>query len=619
MKRVAERFQEKEYDLVVVGGGMAGICAAMEAARGGARTALVHARPVLGGNASSEVRVHISGADHSLEKPDYAESGILYELMLENKARNDYFNYSIWDMILFEAVKNQPNLTVYLNTVLYDCETDGDRITAAICVQETTEMRYRFTAPLFADCTGNGTLGYYAGAEYRQGSESKEQTGELDAPEQPNNERMGNTIFFRARDMGHPVKFTPPSFAKKYTEKDLKYRMHCANHKVDFSGCKDPEKNEACGGVSARGVDYGYFWIELMGDKDDIITDYENIRDDLVAALYGVWDHIKNGGDHGAENHALEWVGMLPGTRESRRLVGDYLLNETDILDNCIFDDAVAYGGWCVDLHAAHGLLDTHIMPSGDCRFYDGIYTIPYRCYYSKNISNLFMAGRNISATKLGMCSARIIGCCAIGGQAVGAAAALCTKYGCTPRALTPHISELQQVLLGHDHFIPGFVNRDELDLARTATFTATSFKHGGEPENVKDGISRRLGDDTHAWVSDGIKVGGETLTMTFDRSETLSELRFTFDSDFNYPIRVTMAPRRQVQQRLGVPEELVRDYDVIFKNGDKTVNTIQVRDNHQRHNILKFEPTVCDSVQLKVFSTHGEPQITVFEVRAYK
>lgn len=619
MKRTAERFAVKEYDLVVVGGGMSGICAAMEAARGGAKTALVHARPVLGGNASSEIRVHISGADHSLEKPDYAESGILYELMLENKARNDYFNYSIWDMILFEAVKNQPNLTVYLNTVLYDCETEGDRITAAICVQETTEMRYRFVAPLFADCTGHGTLGYYAGAEYRQGSESKAQTGELDAPEQPNNERMGNTIFFRARDMGHPVKFTPPAFAKKYTEEDLKYRMHCATHKVDFSGCKDPEKNEACGGVSARGVDYGYFWIELMGDKDDIIPDYENIRDDLVAALYGVWDHIKNGGDHGAENHALEWVGMLPGTRESRRLVGDYLLNETDILDNRIFEDAVAYGGWCVDLHAAHGLLDTHIMPSGDCRFYDGVYTIPYRCYYSKNISNLFMAGRNISATKLGMCSTRIIGCCAIGGQAVGAAAALCTKYGCTPRGLAPHISELQQMLLGHDHFIPGFVNQDVLDLARTATFTATSFMQGGEPEKVRDGISRRLGDDTHGWVSDGISDGGEALTMTFDSPKSLSELRFTFDSDFHYPIRVTMAPRRQVQQRPGVPEELVRDYDVIFKKGDEVVNTIEVRDNHQRHNILKFEPTVCDSVQLKVLSTHGEPHVTVFEVRAYK
>ena len=413
MQRIRERFEEKNFDFIVVGGGMAGLCAAMQAAREGTRTALIHARPVLGGNASSEIRVHISGADDGMDKPDYAESGILYELMLENKARNDTFSYSTWDMILFEAAKNQENLTVFYNTVMYDCETEGDRITAILCVQETTEMRYRFSAPLFADCTGNGTLGYYAGAEYRQGSESKGETGEIDAPAEANNERMGNTIHFRARNMGHPVKFTPPSFAKKFTEHDLRYRMHCATHKVDYSDALDPERCERCGGTSARGVDYGYFWIELMGDTDDIITDYENIRDDLVASLYGVWDHIKNGGDHGADNYALEWVGMLPGTRESRRLVGDYLLNETDILENRIFEDAVAYGGWSVDLHTAHGLLDLDKLPSGDCvRFFDGVYTIPYRCYYSKNISNLFMAGRNISTTKLGMCSTRILGCC---------------------------------------------------------------------------------------------------------------------------------------------------------------------------------------------------------------
>ena len=619
MQRMQERYCEKHYDVIVVGGGMAGVCAAMEAARNGANTALIHARPVLGGNASSEIRVHISGADHSLEKPDYAESGILYELMLENKARNDNFCYSTWDLILFEAVKKQENLTVYFNTVMYDCEAESDRITAIHCVQETTEMRFRFVAPIFIDSTGNGTLGYYAGAEYRQGSESKKETGEPHAPAEGNNERMGNTIFFRARNMGHPVPFTPPSFAKKFTEEDLKYRMHSANQKVDYSTCLDPEKNEKTGGISAKGVDYGYFWIELMGDTDDIITDYENIRDDLVASLYGVWDHIKNGGDHNAENYELEWVGMLPGTRESRRLVGDYLLSETDILSNKMFDDAVCYGGWCVDLHTAHGLLDLDRHPSGDCYFFDGIYTIPYRSYYSKNINNLFMAGRDISATKLGMCSTRIIGCCAIGGQAVGAAAALCTKYQCAPRELAAHISELQQLILKDDGFLPNIKNTDCRDLARTAEISATSHKPGCEPAKVIDGVSRRIGEEMHGWVSDGLSKEGEQLFMQWVKPQKISELRFTFHSDFHYPIRVTMAPNRQKQQRPGIPPELVRDYNIVLKNKQTVLQTIPVRGNYQRHRIHRFDAVNCDAVELHVIATNGAEDATVFEVRAYE
>lgn len=618
MKRTLERYQEKQFDVIVVGGGMSGICAAIEAARGGANTALVHARPMFGGNASSEIRVHISGADHSLEKPDYAESGLLYELMLENKAVNPNFSYSVWDTVLFEAVKKQDNLTPYLNTVMYDCETDGDRITSILCVQETTEMRYKFTAPLFVDATGNGTLGYYAGADFRQGSESKEETGETHAPDAGNNERMGNTIMFRARNMGHPVPFTPPSFAKKYTEHDLRYRMHSKTHKVDFSGAVDPEKCEATGGVSARGVDYGYFWIELMGETDDIITDFENIRDELIASLYGVWDHIKNGGDHEAENYALEWVGMLPGTRESRRLMGDYVLTEDDCLQNRSFEDEVAYGGWCIDLHAPHGLLDTDILPSGTCYFFDGVYSIPYRSYYSRNIRNLFMAGRNISATKLGMCSTRIIGCCAIGGQAVGAAAALCTKYACTPRELLPHIKELQQIILKNDGFLPTIRGNDPSDLAKSAKFTASSFKANCEPCKVIDGISRKLGNDMHGWVSDGLSEEGETLTMQWDEPHEISELRYTFHSDFRYPIRVTMAPNRQKQQREGVPAELVRDYEIVLKHRDDIVHTIPVVGNHQRHNIHKFEKVCCDTVELHVHSTNGAGDVTVFEVRAY-
>lgn len=616
MQRIKERFAERNFDLVVVGGGMAGLCAAIEAARDGVKVALINSRPVLGGCASSEIRVHISGADQSLKQTDYAESGLLYELMLENKARNENFSYSVWDMILFEAATKEKNLTLFMNTVMYDCEISGSRITSVLCVQETTEMRYKISAPLFVDSTGHGTLGYFAGAEYRQGSEAKAETNELDAPEKANNERLGNTIMFKARDMGHPVPFTPPAFAKKFTEHDLRYRMHSSTQKIDFSGAKDAAENERTGGVSSRGSDYGFFWIELCGEGDDIITEGESIRDELYASLYGIWDHIKNGGDHGAENLALEWVGALPGCRESRRLVGDYLLNETDILENRIFDDAVAYGGWCVDLHAPHGLKDLDILPSGDCRYFNGVYTIPYRCYYSKNIENLFLAGRDISATKLGFASTRIIGCCAVGGQAVGVAASLCKKYGVTsPRELAPHIAEVQQILLKHDAFLPGFVNKDPKDLALKATFTASSFKEGGEPQNVVDGVSRRLGDKSHAWVCE---KAGEELRMALPKAESVSQMRYTFDSNFAYPIRVTMSPNRQAQQRSGVPEELVKDFDVSFRLKGKEVRNVQVRDNHQRLRVIDVEPTTCDEVILKVLSTNGAKTVTVFEVRAY-
>lgn len=149
-------------------------------------------------------------------------------------------------------------------------------------------------------------------------------------------------------------------------------------------------------------MDYGYWWIELPGKTEDIIDEYEEIRDELVSCIYGVWDHLKNGGDHGAENYDLEWVGMLPGVRESRRLVGDYILNENDVLSNRVFEDAVAYGGWAMDIHTPGGLYDFDELPSRVVSF-DGAYTIPYRSYCSRNIPNMMMAGRNISATKMAM------------------------------------------------------------------------------------------------------------------------------------------------------------------------------------------------------------------------
>ena len=625
MQRKNERFNEAKYDVLIIGGGMSGLCAALASARHGAKTALVNARPVLGGNASSEIRIHISGADQGMKQADYAEGGILYELMLENKARNDSFCYSTWDMILFEAIQKQENLTVYQNTVMYDCEMESDsHIGAVLCVQETTEMRYRLSADVYIDATGNGTLGYYAGAEYRVGSEPKSEFDEPHAPKEADNYRMGNTIMLKARDMGHPVPFTAPAFAKHLTEKQLSKRIHCVEMRdhIDLSDSPDPEEYKRTSMTSSAAIDYGYWWLELMGeDDDDIILEYENIRDDLMAYAYGIWDHIKNNDEgvhqHHAENFELEWVGALPGMRESRRLVGDYLLSETDILAHKQFDDAICYGGWCVDLHAPHGLLDFDKLPS-DCNFFRGVYTIPYRSYYSKNIDNLMMAGRDISTSRLGLASTRIIGCCAIGGEAVGIAAASCAKKGLLPRQLAPYIGEVQQDILRDGGYLPGFLNEDENDIARKAAFTASSFKKGGEPAQVANGVSRKLGDSWNGWISNGIGADGEKLVMELAQPETLHEVRLVLHSDFNYPIRVTMCPNRQKQQRPGVPAELLKDYDLVLFRDGKEVRRIPVRDNHQRLNVLTFENTVCDRAEVQVASTNGSADAVIFEMRAY-
>lgn len=609
------KLETKKYDFVVIGGGMSGICAALAAARNGAKTALIHNRSVLGGNASSEVRIHISGASDSQKKPELEESGILYELMLDNKAQNDWFSYPLWDAVLFNKVRFQQNLDLYMNTVMLDADCEQSLITRVRCFQETTEKHLLLETPLFADCTGNGTLGYFVGAEFMTGSESRADFGELHAPEKTNNFRMGNTILFRAVNRGEPVKFTPPPFAKKLTEQDLHLRIH-SSKLPDYSQAEDPEEYRRVSSVSSAGIEYGYWWLELTGDGEDIIEEYEDIRDELYAYFYGVWDHIKNGGDHGAQNYDLEWVGALPGMRESRRLRGDYILNERDILNHRMFEDSVAYGGWGIDLHAPHGLKDRDLLPSQVWTF-DGTYTIPYRCYYSKNIKNLFMAGRNISASKLGMASTRVIGTCAVGGQAVGSAAALCVKKGVLPRELCGSVFELQQLILKDDGFIPGVKNEDKGDLARYAEFTASSHIADSLPQCVISGVSREFGDGRHSWRckmdSDGAWIHAR---LAFPAE--LSQINVTFDSNFNYSVRVTMSPARQKQQRRGVPPELTRDFDIVLYKDEKIVKTVQVRNNHQRFCPCYFEKTLCDSFKIKIRATNGADTVCIFEIRAY-
>lgn len=612
-----KKVKNAEYDVVVIGGGMSGICAALAAARHGARTALVHDRHVLGGNASSEIRMHICGASENLAKPDLEESGILHEIMLDNKSRNDYYNFSIWDMVLFSTVKRQKNLTVYLSTAMESCEMgEGATIRSIDAYQLTTETHWKISGKVFIDCTGNATLGYYAEAEFRTGSEGRDEFGEPDAPGQPNKERMGNTLLFKAVDRGHPVAFKKPDFARTFTEEELKYRTHSAVHGAQIKGEVDKAYVRMTS-FSTSSVDYGYWWIELPGETDDIIDEYEQIRDELVSCIYGIWDHLKNGGDHGAENYDLEWVGMLPGSREGRRLIGDYILNENDILSNRQFEDAVAYGGWPMDIHTAKGLYDFDELPSRVISF-DGAYTIPYRSYYSKNISNLMMAGRDISASKMAMGSTRVMGTCAVGGQAVGTAAALCIKYDCDPRGAQEHMRELQQMLLKDDAYIPGIWNEDPKDLARRAKVTATSAREGCPPENVINGISRDEDGHRNLWISGKGRTEGEMLTLHLADRQPVSEVHLTFDSNFHYPIKITLSRKRQAQQRIGVPPELIRDYTVTLWQGDKKAAKQTVTENVQRKNIVTFPTTECDRVTVMVHKTNGSNEAHIYEIRVY-
>ena len=612
-----KKVKNAEYDVVVIGGGMSGICAALAAARHGARTALVHDRHVLGGNASSEIRMHICGASENLAKPDLEESGILHEIMLDNKSRNDYYNFSIWDMVLFSTVKRQKNLTVYLSTAMESCEMgEGSTIRSIDAYQLTTETHWKISGKVFIDCTGNATLGYYAEAEFRTGSEGRDEFGEPDAPGQPNKERMGNTLLFKAVDRGHPVAFKKPDFARTFTEEELKYRTHSAVHGAQIKGEVDKAYVRMTS-FSTSSVDYGYWWIELPGETDDIIDEYEQIRDELVSCIYGIWDHLKNGGDHGAENYDLEWVGMLPGSREGRRLIGDYILNENDILSNRQFEDAVAYGGWPMDIHTAKGLYDFDELPSRVISF-DGAYTIPYRSYYSKDISNLMMAGRDISASKMAMGSTRVMGTCAVGGQAVGTAAALCIKYDCDPRGAQEHMRELQQMLLKDDAYIPGIWNEDPKDLARRAKVTATSAREGCPPENVINGISRDEDGHRNLWISGKGRTEGEMLTLHLADRQPVSEVHLTFDSNFHYPIKITLSRKRQAQQRIGVPPELIRDYTVTLWQGDKKAAKQTVTENVQRKNIVTFPTTECDRVTVMVHKTNGSNEAHIYEIRVY-
>ena len=422
-------------DLVVVGGGMAGTCCAITAARAGIKVVLIQDRPVLGGNASSEVRLWILGAtSHMGNNNRWArEGGVIDEILVENTYRNPEGNTLILDTILLEKIYEEPNITLLLNTSVFETIKSSPNkvsVVRAFCSQNST--LYEVQAALFCDASGDGIVGFQSGAAFRMGAESAEEFDEPFAPSKAYGELLGHSLYFMSKDLGHPVQFTPPSYALK----DIKKIPHYRRFNVKEHGC-------------------WLWWIEY-GGRLDTVHETETIKWELWKVVYGVWDYIKNSGNFPeAENLTLEWVGQIPGKRESRRFEGHYMLKQSDIVNQVKFYDAVAHGGWAIDLHPADGVFSD--KESCNQWHSKGIYEIPYRCMISRNIENLFLAGRIISASHVAFGSTRVMATCAHAAQAVGMAAALVLQNRWSPTDLVDKekIKLLQQSLLTVGQFIP--------------------------------------------------------------------------------------------------------------------------------------------------------------------
>lgn len=442
-------------DLAVIGGGLSGVCAAVTAARQGLQVVLVQDRPVLGGNASSEVRLWALGAtSHMGNNNRWArEGGVIDELLVENTFRNKEGNPVLVDMVIMDKVLAEKNIRLLLNTVVYDLEKEDEgHIKSVTAFNSQNETRYTIESPLFCDASGDGIVSYLAGAPFRFGAEEKEEFGECFSPSESYGKLLGQTIFLYPKMTDKPVRFIPPDFALK----DIRIIPKYNKISPDQKGCN-------------------YWWFEY-GGMLDTINDTEEIKMELWKVVYGAWNHIKNSGLYPeAEKMTLEWVGVISGKRESRRFEGLYMLSQKDIIEQRHFDDAVAFGGWAIDLHPAAGVYSS--LPSCSQYHAKGIYSIPYRCFVSKNIENLFYAGRIISVSHVAFGSTRVMTTCAHGGQAVGMAAALCHESHIMPAAILEpaRMKELQQRLSLAGQSIPEVAIDETGNKLACATVTASS------------------------------------------------------------------------------------------------------------------------------------------------
>ena len=407
--------KSESFDLVVVGGGIAGCAASIAAAEQGLKVALIHDRPVLGGNASSEIRVHTEGITWKSDRI----------LSMLNTAwwPNGSPESAADDKRRHEFIEKYSNISIFLNWRAYTANSSSNLITSVDARHTSTGERIRFTAPLFIDCTGDAWIGFWAGAEYMYGREDSTKFNEnwdlhkeLWSPAKADNKVMGSSVLWRTFDKGIPVTFPEVPWAM---DVGGEYAATLGTWKWEFS---DNEMNQ--------------------------IEDAEEIRDHMLKAIYSSFYNAKKNPENA--NLALEWTSYLLGKRESRRLVGDYIYTFNDEKNMVEFADAVAMEKRDIDVHYQQKLKDS-TQPDflSEALYYKvDHYYIPYRTLYSKNIKNLFMAGRCFSTSHVGLGGPRVMNTTGQMGVAVGYAASLCKKYNTDPRGIyTSHIEELKTLI----------------------------------------------------------------------------------------------------------------------------------------------------------------------------
>ena len=547
-------------DLCVVGGGLSGMAAAISAAREGLQVVLMHERAVLGGNASSEIRMWISGARGESNR----ETGIIEEIILENHYRNPTKSYAVWDTVLYDFIRREKNIQLLLNCTCMDCETaEGSypygrtrQIQSVTGYQMTTQRFYTVKARFFADCSGDSILAPLAGAEFRVGREANPEFGEDTPLREADQKTMGMSCLIQGRETANPVPYIPHTWSSKLSDEHFEDRM---------PNLYDDAEN--------------YWYLELGGNRDSI-GDTEEVRDELLELATGTWDYIKRNPKFRAENWDLDFLGFLPGKRESRRMLGEYLLTQRDVSDGKVFEDEIAFGGWPLDDHFPDGFFHKG-TPNTDIPT-PAPYSIPYRTLYSANVDNLFFAGRNISVTHLALSSTRVMATCAMLGEAVGKAAYLAVTQACAPHDVyLAHVDKLQELLLDADCFLPS--------KRRAVSDVCANAQLAGAEDSIRNGIDRQH--PIYGKTPQALCAPGEAITYTFPASHVES-IHLVFDSDLNRrtlpgswveQCRCMRSNQRLDQPHTALPTTLCKEFRLTGYLNGKAQFSFHAEENRKR------------------------------------